>query len=76
MRYIDLHKVAGPFELHATAIWRPDDPILGALIGTSLYQDADEFPWISDGHREIDFRVNLHFVVISLQLSLTINLRP
>lgn len=60
----------GPFSIMAHALWRGNDPLIGALVGLSYYDVFEADPFAPS----VDLRFNVHLVVLSLQLSFIINL--
>lgn len=60
----------GPFSIMAHVLWRGNDPLIGVLVGSSYYDAAEADPFAPS----VDLRFNVHLFVLSLQLSVILNL--
>lgn len=67
----EFRRVFYPFEIDAHCLWRGSDVLLGVLVGSSYYDPAD-MPF--NDSPSLDLRFNVHLVVLSFQLSITLHL--
>ena len=58
----------GPFSIMAHVLWRGNDPLIGVLVGSSYYDGLEPFD------PSVDLRFNVHLFVLSLNLSVILNL--